>query len=123
MPPCVTVKLCELRPVIEDLINSTLTVYEYAPPVTRLIINGVVVTVEVTQAPLVDMIDVSIFIERLPVGVDDGINVDIMLPITIHPGERDYDVAYVDVVNFEGTLGSMADIAELLKSDWNGEDD
>ena len=83
----------------------------------------VTVGVEVTPAPLVDLLDTSILIENLPMRMDgEKINVDVMLQKSSHlTTEPNYDVEHVVVERAKASSTyTDEDIENIVKNDWNG---
>ena len=105
--------------------KDTIMMYNQMIRIGRLVANNdVEVTVEVNHTGLVDMWDVSVFIENLVTETNgQKISVDVVLPFTLHRDETDYDITSVDIVKCDGLEEDEDDIAESLKSDWNGKCD
>ena len=83
--------------------------------------NMVSIEIEVGQAPLVNMQDLSILIENWPMEMrGECINVTVVLETSFHPAEPNYDIRHATVeMAKESDLYTDEDIAAEIQSDWN----
>ena len=116
--------LRRLKPHVERILDRIIRKEEKDLSHFKYIdVNGVVtdITLEVSHTPLVDMLDVSIFIENLYMTIsEEDIVVDVLLSTSFPIASNDYTVEYVDVLKCkESEAYTDNDVAEAVKSDWN----